>query len=479
MKSSRRQFFTRIGAAGLASWVLFRHSFATNSPGHIALGSDMGKSPLPADTEEIAKRIRQEFLHAWSGYKQYAWGHDELRPLSKSYRDWYPVPLYMTPVDSLDTMIIMGLQEEADSTREFIAKHLTFNCDIYVKNFEIAIRMLGGLLSSYLLSGDKRLLELSEDLGNRLLPVFNSPTGMPYVYVNLKTGAVRDEHTNPAEVGTLLLEFGTLAKLTGKPVYYDKAKQAVIELYRRRSPIGLVGSGIDVKTGQWTDTTSYVGGGIDSYYEYLLKSWLLFGDKECEQMWRTSIEAINKYVADEHSSGLWYGEVDMNTGKRTGTDFGSLDAFFAGTLALSGDLDRARRLQDSSYRMWTLYGIEPEELDYSQMKVASNGYALRPEIIESAYYLYSFTHDSRYREMGQTFVDSLVKHCRTDVAYAILQNVETKKQSDGMESFFLAETLKYLYLLFSPAKVLDLGQFVFNTEAHPIRKDFTAQSSGA
>jgi len=80
-------------------------------------------------------------------------------------------------------------------------------------------------------------------------------------------------------------------------------------------------------------------------------------------MWRTSIEAVNKYVADEHSSGLWYGEVDMNTGTRKGTDFGSLDAFFAGTLALSGDLDRARRLQDSSYRMWTLYGIEPEELD--------------------------------------------------------------------------------------------------------------------
>ena len=477
MKSSRRHFLTHVGAAGLANWVLLPHLFGTDISAQLALGTDTSKSPLPPDTDEIAKRVRQEFLHAWNGYKQYAWGHDELRPLSKTYRDWHTVPLYMTPVDSLDTMIIMGLQEEAESTREFIAKHLTFNCDISVKNFEITIRMLGGLLSSYLLSGDKRLLELSEDLGSRLLPVFNSPTGMPFVYVNLKTGAVRDERTNPAEVGTLLLEFGTLAKLTGKPIYYDKAKQAMVELYRRRSSIGLVGSGIDVKTGQWTDSTSHVGGGIDSYYEYLLKSWLLFGDKDCEQMWRTSIEAANKYVADEQSSGLWYGEVDMNTGKRKGTDFGSLDAFLAGTLALSGDLDRARRLQNSSYKMWTLYGIEPEELDYSSMKVAYDGYALRPEIIESAYYLYSFTHDSRYREMGQTFLDSLVKHCRTDVAYAILQNVETKKQGDGMESFFLAETLKYLYLLFAPAKALDLEKFVFNTEAHPIRKDFTAESS--
>jgi mannosidase alpha-like ER degradation enhancer 2 len=470
---------SHIGAAGFSKWIFTPHPFAANRNGQPARGADSNKSAAPAHSDEAANKVREEFLHAWNGYKQYAWGHDELRPLTKSYRDWHTVPLYMTPVDALDTIIIMGLNDEAESTREFIAKHLTFNLDISVKNFEITIRMLGGLLSSYLLSGDKRLLELSEDLGNRLLPVFNSPTGMPYVYVNLKTGAVHDEHTNPAEVGTLLVEFGTLGKLTGKPVYYDKAKQAIVELYKRRSPIGLVGSGIDVKTGQWTDTTSYVGGGIDSYYEYLLKSWLLFGDKDCEQMWRTSIEAVNKYVADERSSGLWYGEVDMNTGKRKGTDFGALDAFFAGTLALSGDLDRARRLQESSYKMWTLYGIEPEELDYSKMKIAYNGYALRPEIIESAYYLYSFTQDSRYREMGQIFLDSLVKYSRTDVAYAALQNVDTKKQSDRMESFFLAETLKYLYLLFAPAKVFDLEQFVFNTEAHPIRKNFMVQSSGA
>src|SRR5579863_1690250 len=137
------------------------------------------------DQSAMAERVRQEFLHAWAGYKQYAWGHDELRPLSKSYRDWHSVSLYMTPVDALDTMILMGLDEEAAKTKDFIATNLSFNQDIYVKNFEITIRMLGGLLSSHQLTGDKRLLELAEDLGNRLLPVFNSPTGMPYVNVNL------------------------------------------------------------------------------------------------------------------------------------------------------------------------------------------------------------------------------------------------------------------------------------------------------
>ena len=419
---------------------------------------------------EMAARVRQEFRHAWEGYRKYAWGHDALKPLSKSYRDWYSTSLLMSSVDALDTMILMGMNSEAAATREYIAQNLSFDRDIYVKNFEITIRLLGGLLSSYQLTSDKRLLTLADDLGTRLLPAFNSPTGMPYVYVNLKTGGVRGESTNPAEVGTLLIEFGTLSKLTGKPLYYEKAKRAVVELYHRRSPIGLVGSSINVKTGEWTDPVSHVGGGIDSYYEYLLKSWLLFDDKDCERMWKSSIEAVNKYLADQAPSGFWYGQADMNTGARTGTEFGALDAFFSGTLALSGDLDRARKLEDSAYKMWTTFGIEPEEINYKTMIAVSKGYELRPEIIESAYYLRYFTHDPRYSEMGKTFFDSLVKYCRTDVAYAALSNVEKKTKKDEMESFFFAETLKYSYLLFAPPDTLDLSKVVFNTEAHPIRR---------
>jgi glycosyl hydrolase family 47 len=433
---------------------------------------------LPATDAAMAEKVRQEFLHAWSGYKKYAWGHDELKPLSKSYHDWYGVSLYMTPVDALDTLILMGLKQEADETRELIAKNLSFTQDIYVKNFEITIRLLGGLLSSYQLTQDKRLLTLADDLGTRLLPVFNSTTGMPYVEVNLKTGAVRGEETNPAEIGTLLLEFGTLSKLTGKPVYYDKAKRALVELYNRRSPIGLVGSSINIKTGEWKDVTSHIGGGIDSYYEYLLKSWLLFGDKDCQHMWETSIAALNKYVADQAPTGFWYGEVDMNTGKRTGTVFGALHAFFPGELALSGDLDRAARLEESCYKMWTTFGIEPEVIDYSKMTALYRGYVLRPENIESAYYLFHFTKDPRYLAMGQTFYDSLVKYCRNDVAYAALRDVEKKTQRDDMESFFFAETLKYLYLIYAPPDTVNLSSTVFNTEAHPLQRTWASAAKG-
>src|SRR5947209_13381320 len=242
----------------------------------------------PVNRREMAAKVRAEFLHAWRGYHKYAWGHDELRPLSQTFHDWYEQPLYMTQVDALDTLILLGLKDEAAEDREFIAKNLSFDRDIYVQNFEITIRHLGGLLACYQLTGDKRLLALAEDLGTRLLPAFDSPTGIPYRFVNLKTGKVRDPLTNPAEAGTLLIEFGTLSKLTHKPIFYDKAKRALVEVYKRRSAIGLVGSTINVETGAWTDKDSHISGGIDSYYEYLLKCWLLFDDQDCKRMWLES-----------------------------------------------------------------------------------------------------------------------------------------------------------------------------------------------
>jgi mannosidase alpha-like ER degradation enhancer 2 len=418
----------------------------------------------------MAERVRAEFLHAWRGYHQYAWGHDELRPLSKTSHDWYGEPLYMTQVDALDTLILMGLKKEAAEDEEFIDKNLSFDKDIYVQNFEITIRHLGGLLACYQLTGDRRLLALAEDLGTRLLPAFDSPTGIPYRFVNLKTGKVRDPETNPAEAGTLLIEFGTLARLTHKPVFYDKAKRALVEVYKRRSSIGLVGSRINVETGEWTAKGSHISGGIDSYYEYLLKCWLLFGDEDCKRMWQESVASVNRYLADDVGGELWYGHADMNTGARTRTSYGALDAFFPAVLALSGDAARAKRLQASSFKMWAANDIEPERLNYRTMQVEDAEYPLRPEIVESTYYLYHFTRDPAYQRMGDALFDSFVKYCRTDAAYASLKSVVTKEKADDMESFLFAETFKYFYLLFAPPRALDFDHVIFNTEAHPIRR---------
>ena len=430
-----------------------------------------GPTPAPAalDRAALAAQVREELLHAWRGYERYAWGHDELKPVSRTAHDWHRKSLLMTPVDALDTLLLVGLKDEAARAKNLILEKLSFDEDIAVKNFEITIRILGGLLSAHQATGDPRLLSLAEDLGTRLLPAFSSPTGMPYMYVNLKTGKTSGARSNPAEIGTLLLEFGTLSKLTGKPVFYEKAKKALVALYSRRSALGLVGEEIDVETGRWLSPASHVGGGIDSYYEYLLKCGRLFGDSDCERMWAESLRALNAHLADEAPSGLWYGQVDMTTGKRTATEFGALHAFLPGVLALGGDLGHARRLQDSCFKMWTLRGIEPELLDYRRMRVVSPGYPLRPEIIESAFYLHRFTKDPRYLDMGRTFFESIRAHCRTDAGDTVLKSVVTNEKGDLMPSYFLAETLKYLYLLFSEEPV-DLEKVVFNTEAHPLRR---------
>ena len=268
----------------------------------------------------------------------------------------------------------------------------------------------------------------------------------------------------------MLIEYGTLARLTGKQEYYDKAKRALVELYKRRSKIGLVGSEIDVETGAWSDPTAGIMGGIDSYYEYLLKASILFGDQDCARMWRESQAAIEKYLADRRPDGLWYGQADMNTGARTNTYYGALDAFYPAVLVLAGDTKDARRTAGVELRMWTLAGVEPERIDYAKMQITAPNYELRPEIMESTYYLYHYTHDAKYLAMGQTYFDGLVKYCRTDEGYAALSDVRSKVKSDSMESFFFAETLKYLYLLYAPESTLDFDSIIFNTEAHPLKR---------
>jgi ER degradation enhancer, mannosidase alpha-like 2 len=427
--------------------------------------------PAITPAQTLADSVKAEFLHAWQGYSKYAYGHDDLRPLSKQPHDWYGHSLAMTPVDAYDCMLLMGLDKEAAKLKWVILDTLrTFDLNIDVQLFEVNIRVLGGLLSAYQLDGDKRFLTCAERLGQRLLPAFKSPTGMPYRYVNLRTGKTRDSLNNPAEIGTTLLEFGELSKFTDEPIYYQTAKKAVSELYKRRSDIGLVGTSINVETGRWVDTISHIGGMIDSYYEYLLKAWYLFGDNDCREMWNTHAQAIMSLLADTVNGRLWFGQADMNTGKKTGTRFGSLEAFFPALLCLAGDTAHAAALEESCAAMWDIAGIEPEEIDYSTMKITAKQYLLRPEIIESAYYLYQTTGNPKWKELGARFFRDIVRYCRTDEAYAMLDDVTTKHKADRMESFFFAETLKYCYLLFSPPTMLRFDRTIFNTEAHPFSR---------
>jgi mannosidase alpha-like ER degradation enhancer 2 len=160
----------------------------------------------------------------------------------------------------------------------------------------------------------------------------------------------------------------------------------------------------------------------------------------------------------------------MHSGERTATLFGALDAFMPAVLALGGDLDRAQANMEAVHHMWATFGIEPEQLDYATMEATHEGYVLRPEALESAYYLWRLTGDPRYREMGAEMFRAIMAASRTESGYAHLRSVITGEQDDAMQSFFLAETLKYAYLLFAPPDALDFENVVFNTEAHPLRR---------
>jgi hypothetical protein len=261
--------------------------------------------------KEMADKVKAEFLHAWNGYKKYAWGYDALQPLSKKPHNWYKKSLLMTPVDAFDTMILMDLAEEAKEAKDLIFKELDFDVDMDVQNFEVSIRIFGGLLSAYELDGYPRFLALAEDLGKRLMKSFNSPTGMPYRYVNLKTVATSGAVSNPAEIGTYLIEYGTLSKHTGNPVYYQTAMKAMKALYALRSPLDITAEGTNVETGKVTNPISHISGGIDSYLEYMLKGTILFNDKQLIEMWTPTIAAVNKNLADPTPGGLWYGHADI------------------------------------------------------------------------------------------------------------------------------------------------------------------------
>jgi mannosidase alpha-like ER degradation enhancer 2 len=169
----------------------------------------------------------------------------------------------------------------------------------------------------------------------------------------------------------------------------------------------------------------------------------------------------------------------MNTGQRKATTYGALDAFFSRGVSDVGRFEKAKALQESSFAMWKRMGIEPEEINYQTLKDVSPGYPLRPEIIESTYYLHHYAQVARrkaaaasYRQQGQRMFQDFVKYCRTEEGYAALKSVVTKEKSDSMQSFLFAETFKYFYLLFASPGTLDFDKIVFNTEAHPIIKNW-------
>lgn len=439
----------------------------------IILGTACGTSEdIKRETQEspLAKEVIGETIRSWHAYKQYAWGHDVLAPLTKTAKDWYEKPLYISPIDAYSTLYVMGLDNEANEIEQYVMDSLNFDVDIDAKIFEVNIRILGGLLSMYDLSGHPAILDKARDFADRMLPAFDTKTGIPTYWVNLQTGVARGDTVNVAEAASYTFEMGILSYYTKDPKYYQAGKKATLAIYNRRSDLGLIGDVINVETGEWVSAQSHICAGVDSYYEYLYKSYRLFGDEELGEIWRSGIAKVNKYLPEQHKGKTFYGRVNMYTGEHTSAVITLYDAFLPAMLAYSGDVERATDLQQTWQWLWNTYGLEPMVYDYREGNPNYPAYDLNPEIMESAYYLFKITGDSAYYAMNEGFWRDIKKHCRTEAAFASVADVQTMEQKDYMPTFFFAETLKYLYLTFSNQNAWPFGEYMFNTEAHIFKR---------
>ena len=456
------------------------------------------------ELEEVARArasmVKDAMKHAWKGYRKYAFGKDELLPLSNGGQDNWG-GMGTTLVDSLSTLWIMGMEAEFREAKDWVRDNLDFGqVRGGVSVFETTIRNLGGLLSAYDLSGDKVFLRKADDLGMRLQKAFKSRSGIPYGEVELFDGGGAYNtgwHSNYAvlsEIGTLQLEFRYLARATGKSEYATDVMRALDELLKLNAESGLYPTFIsnNKETTTFGNQDISIGAMGDSFYEYLLKIWLQGGKKETKYRRRYD-ESVNgiidKLIHMSRPNYLTY-VAEMKRDKVI-HKMDHLSCFLGGMLALGAythpdglqsqqaqrQLKTGKQLAYTCYQMYarSKSGLSPEFVTFDGTnddfkKGRSRFYILRPETVETFYILYQLTKDPVYREWSWEIFQAIEEHCKTDAGYAAIHDVDTMKQDNRMESFFLAETLKYLFLIFDDTNDIDLlNTHVFNTEAHPLK----------
>ncbi|KAF1954944.1 seven-hairpin glycosidase [Byssothecium circinans] len=415
-----------------------------------------------------------------------------------------------------------------------------FDLDSKVQVFETVIRGVGGLLSAHQfavgdlpirgydstvqkkrgregifwrngLVYDGQLLRLATDLADRLMPAFHTVTGLPYPRVNLRHGVPfyansplnndaehgqcnKDPKDKGAEVtetcsagaGSLVLEFSTLSRLTGEPRYEIAAKDAFWAVWSRRTSIGLIGAGLDAETGHWVSPYTGIGAGIDSFFEYSLKTHILLSGLPYDtglpdidspdaflKAWIDAHDGIRRHIyRGAHHQHPHYIQVDLYTGAMRAFWIDSLSAFYQGLLAMAGELDEAIETHLLYTALWTRYSAMPERWSTSTGNIDSGlrWWGGRPEFIESNWYIYRATKDPWYLHVAEMVLRDIKRRCWTKCGWAGLQDVTTGELSDRMESFFLGETAKYLFLTFDTSHPLNTwdAPFVFTTEGHPL-----------
>ncbi|CAO2201090.1 unnamed protein product [Urochloa humidicola] len=458
------------------------------------------KHHLEVDPVNNARRekVKEAMLHAWNSYVKYAWGQDELQPQSKTGVNSFG-GLGATLVDSLDTLYIMGLKEEFKKARDWVAESLDFDKDYEASVFETTIRVVGGLLSAYDLSDDKIFLEKAREITDRLLPAWDTSSGIPYNRINLAQGQASNPGWNGgnsilADSGTEQLEFIALSQRTGDQKYQQKAENVIRQFQKIFPSDGLLPININPHSGAVKSYSTITFGAMgDSFYEYLLKVWIQGNKTESvkhyRQMWETSMEGLLSLTRKTSPSNFYY--VCEKNGDSLSEKMDELACFVPGMLALGASgysPEKAEQImnlaEEDPSAYLSLILIIPLLQLLPETKLAGENYyfhggqdmvvgtswnSLRPETIESLMYLWRLTGNKTYQDWGWDIFQAFEKNSRIESGYVGLKDVNTGTKDDMMQSFFLAETLKYLYLLFSPPSLISFDEWVFNTEAHPLK----------
>jgi mannosyl-oligosaccharide alpha-1,2-mannosidase len=446
-KLSRRSFIG--GAAASAAALAF------------AQPAIAGAAPPKALRPDLAADCRNEFLATYHSYLSIAGDRDELHPISRTGSDFFASghPIRLTLIEALDTLYVMEADDELHDGVDFVVNDLSFDIDASFQVFEAIIRVVGGLLSGYHASRNPGVLAKARDLADRLMPAFEqSPTGMPWRFVNLHTGAVSGSSNVLAEIGTCVTEFGDLTNLTGDPKYLRAAKAAQKAVFDRRSALDLVGTQIDITTGAWQNSTSTMNPPVDSFFEYLWEGFFFLGDAEDRSMFQTLMTAFLKRQSVTINKRLWFSSNNKDTGLPTSSNQSELAAFAAGMLGQSGFGKQGAAYHDS----WADalhqggYRILPEGLDPATLGATSRGNQLRPEYVDSAFTLWLQTGHRVYVDRAAEYYENQRATCRVPdasgdtIGYTILNDVTTRPETQGdlASAYWYSENMKYYYLIF-------------------------------
>lgn len=446
---------------------------------------------------------------------------DELTPISAQGKDTFG-GWAATLVDSLDTLWIMDLKQEFGEAAQAAATLDWAKTDEGAVNlFETTIRHLGGLLGAYELSGEKVLLQKALELGEMLYVAFDTPNRMPGFWLNFeeaRTGKqVAGVHDPSASPSSLVMEFTKLSMLTGDPKFYDATDRVSQFLERIQNSTLLPGMwplSLDFQNEQAHDNTFSLGALADSLYEYLPKMHALLGgvDEKYPVMYRTAMDVVAKHLIYRpmipgQDDILFSGDTRVNNDKiELSTESQHLTCFAGGMFALGGRLleidehvkigEKLARgcawayksfptgMMPEIFNLLSCPSLEPCSYERERWTPARDSippgfqhardarYLLRPEAIESVFIMYRITADPIWQDMAWDMLQAILRFTSTPYGNAAIEDVVNlnTKQTDSMESFWLSETLKYFYLIFSPPTLISLDQYVLNTEAHPFRR---------